>query len=141
MNRPRLLFASLALAGLLAGCAAAELPAATPEATATVSPPPTSSATPNASAVPDVLVVIPLSATPDPYAPHGDGDYIIGAHIAAGRWQSDGQAEGECYWTTRKANGIILKSYLGPPGGTLDLGGYDYEVQFRNCGLWHFLSP
>jgi hypothetical protein len=108
---------------------------ATARAPAPISPPP--SATPAATATP----VPSPTATPEPTAPRGDGKYLVGPQMARGRWQSDGGAEGDCYWISRHADGIILQSYFGPPGGQMELGDYDYEVETQNCGVWQYLGP
>ncbi len=141
---------ALALVLVLTGCSptapAAPRPSASPAVEAILQATPRLAAV-AAAPLPSAAPMTPtawsaqFTPTPDATAPHGDGDFIIGAHIAAGRWQSDGAAEGECYWTTRKANGIILKSFIGQAGGIIELGGYDYEVQFRNCGTWYYLGP
>ncbi|TAK13603.1 MAG: hypothetical protein EPO32_04740 [Anaerolineae bacterium] len=138
----------LILAALLAGCstpaavdiqpqieaALTEL-AATPSPTVEVMGPPATPATP--ANAPTAQPRPPL----EPGAPRGDGTYLVGPQMARGRWVSDGAAEGECYWTTRHADGIILQRYLGAPGGEITLGEYDYEVQFENCGTWDYVGP
>jgi hypothetical protein len=77
-------------------------------------------------------------------SPKGDGAYLVGVHLARGVWRSDGKAADpaqDCYWLTRKANGIILKSYLGRPGvQQVNFDVYDYEVSFENCGAWRYLG-
>lgn len=133
---------------LLAACAPAPTPdlrpsveAALTELAQTASAPPPAIPRPSATPAATVTPAPSPTATLEPTAPRGDGKYLVGPQMARGRWQSDGGAEGDCYWTSRHADGIILQSYFGPPGGDMKLGGYDYEVEMHNCGIWHYLGP
>lgn len=135
----------LVLGAALAGCAPApavniqpEVEAALTEMAPSATAQPTFTPPPSATPLPPAG---PPTATAAPTARRGDGTYLVGPQMARGRWASDGAAEGVCYWTSRHADGIILQSYLGAPGGELTLGDYDYEVQFENCGTWEYVGP
>ena len=122
---------------LIAACSAPALPDATPSRTPTNTPIAPSPSLPPATATQHAHNQAGL------LTPKTNGTYLVGVQIGRGVWRSDGQAAdpaAECYWLTRKANGIILKSYFGPPVvQELAFSPYDYEVSFENCGTWTFL--
>ncbi len=92
----------------------------------------TSSPTPSSQSTP---------SPPDPTAPKPDGSYLVGFDIEPGRWRSTGAEGSDCFWARHHADGIMLASYYGAPGGVLRILPTDYEVQFSGCGLWVYLGP
>lgn len=72
--------------------------------------------------------------------PKGDGFYLIGVDIAPGTWRSQGDGTG-CYWSVTDRKGKILDNDFGMAGGTAYLPASGFQVEFKGCGRWVFLSP
>lgn len=82
------------------------------------------------------------TANPDELvAPKRDGVYLVGVEIAAGEWRSLGIGGEVCWWVRRKYDGIIFDSYYGPPGVSMRVEPFDYEVEMEGCGVWEYVGP
>jgi hypothetical protein len=65
---------------------------------------------------------------------------LIGIDIAPGVWRSTG-TDDNCYWEITQANGDIINNHFGMSGGTAYLPANGFQVLFKNCGYWEYLSP
>lgn len=112
-------------------------PTPTPLYTPTNTPIP--SATPLPSKTPNKALTVTANALAALRSPKGDGFYLVGVDIAPGVWRSTAGSD-NCYWETSKANGNIIRNHFGASGGTAFVGPGDFQVQFKNCGRWEWLS-
>lgn len=79
-------------------------------------------------------------ATP-PATTFGDGTWMVGEHIAPGRYRSNGPAEGDnCYWERMSglSGGLdhVLESYYEPRSAIVDILPGDVAFQSKGCGTW-----
>ena len=112
-------------------------PTPTPLYTPTITPTP--SHTPTPSATPNVAKTATAEALELLRAPRGDGFYLINVDIAPGVWRSTAGSD-NCYWSRTRANGDIIDNHFGQSGGTAYIAPGDYQVEFKNCGRWEWLS-
>lgn len=73
-------------------------------------------------------------------APKENGFYTVGVEIAAGKWKSTGSGD-SCYWARLDGNQDILDNHFGLAGGTVTIRSGDYEVEFKDCGIWEYIGP
>ncbi len=83
----------------------------------------------------------PPTATPDLLkADKDDGFYLVNIDIAPGVWRSTGKGT-DCYWKRSTVTGDIIDNHFGQAGGTIYIAPSDFQVQFKECGIWQYLSP
>lgn len=112
-------------------------PTPTPLFTPTITPTPTN--TPLPTKTPNKALTATASALAALRSPKGDGFYLVGVDIAPGVWRSTAGSD-NCYWETTRANGNIIRNHFGTSGGTAYVGPSDFQVRFKNCGRWEWLS-
>lgn len=71
--------------------------------------------------------------------PKGDGFYTVGVEIVAGKWSSSGSGD-SCYWQRLDDKQETIDNHFGLAGGTITIQTTDYEVQFKDCGIWNYLG-
>jgi hypothetical protein len=82
----------------------------------------------------------PIVLEPTASDPKDNGFYTVGVEIAPGLWQSTGTGD-SCYWARLDGFQEIIDNHFGLAGGTVNVQGSDYEVQFDGCGTWVYLGP
>ena len=71
---------------------------------------------------------------------HPDGFYLVNVDIAPGVWRSPSGSD-NCYWATTDKQGNILDNHFGMSGGTAYIPASAFQVEFKDCGDWTFISP
>jgi hypothetical protein len=76
--------------------------------------------------------------TSSPTAPFGDGTFIVGKDIAAGRWRSSG-GQG-CYWARLKGFGEVLDDLIANDNvsgqAIVEIRSGDAGFSSHRCGTW-----
>jgi len=106
----------------------------TPTITNTPTQTPTFTITPNATQTADARVQESLKHD------KGNGFFLVNIDIAPGVWRSNGSGD-SCYWATTTKTGSIIDNHFGMSGGTAYISPSAFQVEFKDCGTWTFLSP
>lgn len=109
-------------------------PLYTPTNTGTPTKTPLPTQTPNATQTAQAKLTAKLQAD------KGDGFYLVNVDIAPGVWRSMGTTD-NCYWATTTKTGKILDNHFGMSGGTAYVSPSAFQVEFKDCGKWVFVSP
>lgn len=87
-------------------------------------------------------VIVELTSTQtqvtDKYGPRGDGTYLVGVEIAAGRWRSQPGYKDElgfkCEVDIYDSNLELIDYVISNPGNVFEIPPNAFQVQFDRCG-------